>query len=397
MKEKKGNKIFIILFAALLVLYMIAQANMPQKFDWSISLRNNDKNPFGAYITYTELNQLFPKAEITSQRIPAYNLLHDANKNNAAYILINPEFNPGKLDIEALLDFAAAGNTVFIAAIDIDKKLKDTLGISMNDGYEFAAKDSTSINLVNPALKSPANYTFLKQTIDGFFDTLKTPATTTILGVKQSNNPNFIRVKFGKGQILLHAAPVCFSNYFMLTDNNKAYTAKALSYIPSTVQEVIWDEYYKSGRLGSSSMVRFFLSDAFLSWAWYLTLAALVIYVLFEIKRRQRIIPVIEPLRNTTLDFVETVSSVYYSQHDNNSIARKKVQFWFDHIRRHYYLPTTHTDEVFVQQLHRKSGAPLPLIQSILELVKKVEMQPVVTDDVLLAISNKIDEFYTFS
>ena len=88
-------------------------------------------------------------------------------------------------------------------------------------------------------------------------------------------------------------------------------------------------------------------------------------------KRRQRIIPIIEPLRNTTLDFVETVSSVYYSQHDNNSIAKKKIQFWFDHIRQRYYLSTQNTDDKFVEQLQRKSGVSKELIEKILTNIKQ--------------------------
>jgi hypothetical protein len=114
-------------------------------------------------------------------------------------------------------------------------------------------------------------------------------------------------------------------------------------------------------------------------------------------KRRQRIIPVIEPLHNTTLDFVETVSSVYYSQHDNNSIANKKIQFWFDHIRQRYYLQTQNTDETFVQQLQRKSGPSKELIEKILHNIKRAQAQPNVTDDLLIELTQSIDEFYQLS
>ena len=189
----------------------------------------------------------------------------------------------------------------------------------------------------------------------------------------------------------------CFGNYFILYGNNREYVAKALSYISPAITTLHWDEYYKSGREGASTPLRFFLSNNFLKWALWLTVAALLIYVFFEIKRRQRIIPVIEPLRNTTLDFVETVSSVYYSQHDNNSIAKKKTQFWFDHIRQRYYLSTNNTDDSFIQQLQRKSGVPAELIKIIINNIQRAEIQPKVTDDLLLALSSSIDEFYKLS
>ena len=46
----KENKTFIFIFVVLLVLYVIAQLYEPKKFDWTPTLRNNDKNPFGAVI-----------------------------------------------------------------------------------------------------------------------------------------------------------------------------------------------------------------------------------------------------------------------------------------------------------------------------------------------------------
>ena len=393
----KENKRFIFIFVVLLVLYVIAQLYEPKKFDWTPTLRNNDKNPFGAVIPYTELKQLFPGVAIQSHRIPAYNVLHNKGETSSAYILLEPEFSPDKPDLEELLEYVKKGNTVFLSAFDFDEKFLDTLGLKMKAYSSLLNVDSTSVNFVNPALKATENYTFKRSTIDGYFDSIKKFDSSVVLGINQNNKPNFVKIKYGEGEFLIHAAPLCFSNYFILYGNNREYVAKALSYISPAITTLHWDEYYKSGREGASTPLRFFLSNNFLKWALWLTVAALLIYVFFEIKRRQRIIPVIEPLRNTTLDFVETVSSVYYSQHDNNSIARKKTQFWFDHIRQRYYLSTNNTDDSFIQQLQRKSGVPAELIKIIINNIQRAEIQPKVTDDLLLALSSSIDEFYKLS
>ncbi len=327
------------------MLYIVAQLNQPKRFDWTPTLRNNDKNPFGAFIPYTELKQLFSTAHIQSHKIPLYNVLHKSIENESAYILLEPEFKPGKVDLEELLKYVQKG----------------------------------------------------RSTIDGFFNEIKKKDSTVVLGITEDSMPDFVKVRFGEGFFLLHAAPLCFSNYFMLYQNNHDYLSKALSYISPTVTILHWDEFYKTGREGSNTPLRFFLSNTFLRWALWLTIAAFVIFVLFEMKRRQRIIPVIEPLRNTTVDFVETVSSVYYSQHDNNSIARKKIQFWFDYIRQRYYLSTQNTDDTFVQQLQRKSGVSKELIELILKNIRRAEAQPQITDDLLAELSNRIDEFYQLS
>ncbi|MEP6845040.1 MAG: DUF4350 domain-containing protein [Panacibacter sp.] len=397
MNKLKGNKLFILIFGVLLVLYLIVQLNKPKEFDWTPTLTSKDKNPFGAFVLHEQLKQLFPTSNIQSHRIPIYNVLHNKFESNSAYILLTSAFLPGKTDISEMLEYVSNGNIIMFSAFNTEKKLLDTLGLELQQFSGLMDTDSTTINFVSPSIQSNNYYGFKRSTIDGYFSKIKKKDSSVVLGIRKDSLPNFVKVQYGAGFFLVHAAPLCFSNYFLLYKSNKEYTAKALSYIPADIATIHWDEYYKLGREGASTPLRFFLSDTFLRWALWLSVAALLIYVLFQMKRRQRIIPVIEPVRNTTLDFVDTVSSVYYSQHDNNSIANKKIQFWFDHIRQRYYLSSQNTDDNFVQQLARKSGVVKELIETILHHIKRAEAQPKVTDQLLVELSGSIDEFYQLS
>lgn len=390
----KGNKLYILIFSVLLTLYIVAQLNQPKTFNWNPTLSNNDKNPFGASILYEQLKQLYPSATIESHRIPPYNVLHDADAFNSAYIMVSTALAAGSTDVEELLQYVRDGNMVLLSAYEADEDLLDTLGLKLEDAAGLITKDSTAINFVNPAVQSAEWYTFKKNTIDGYFSEVNKKDSTTVLGIRNDSMPNFVKRQYGEGFFLVHAAPVCFSNYFMLSGNNSAYTAKVLSYIPEGITTLYWDEYFKLGREGAQTPLRFFLSNTFLYWALMLSITALLIYVFFEMKRRQRIIPVVEPLRNTTLDFVQTVSSVYYSHHDNKSIAYKKIHFWLEHVRQRYYIATQNLDEAFVQQLQRKTGVSKTLIESILNNIKRAQAQPKVTDDLLLQLTGSIDEFY---
>jgi hypothetical protein len=337
----KGNKLLILIFGILLVLYIIVQLNKPKEFDWTPTLTAKDKNPFGTFVLSSQLKQLFPNAAVQSHRIPIYNVLHNKYEAKSAYIIVTAEFSPGKTDIDEMLEYVRNGNSIMFSAFNAEKKLLDTLGLKLQQMAELIQTDSTTINFVNPVLHAKNYYGFKRSTIDGFFSEIKKKDSSVVLGMRKDSLPDFVKVQYGDGFFLVHAAPLCFSNYFILYNNNKEYTAKALSYIPSDVETIHWDEYYKLGREGASTPLRFFLSDTFLRWALWLTVSGLLIYIFFQMKRRQRIIPVIEPVRNTTLDFVDTVSSVYFSQHDNNSIAAKKIQFWNDHVRTRYYLSPT--------------------------------------------------------
>lgn len=390
----KANKLYILLFSLLLVLYIVAQLNQPKTFNWNPTLSNNDKDPFGASVLYEQLKQLYPSATIASNRIPPYNVLHDEAAYNSGYIMISPALAAGSTDIHEMLQYVKEGNMVLLSAFEADEDLLDTLGLKLEDAEGVLNKDSTAISLVNPALSPNEWFTFKKNTIDGYFSEVNKKDSTTVLGIRKDSMPNFVKRQYGEGFFLVHAAPICFSNYFILSGNNSAYTAKVLSYLPEGITTLYWDEYFKLGREGAQTPLRFFLSNTFLYWALMLTVAALLCYVFFEMKRRQRIIPVIEPLRNTTLDFAETVSSVYYSQHDNKSIAHKKIHYWLEHIRQRYYIPTQKMDDNFMQQVQRKSGVSKELIETILNNIKRAEAQPKVTDDLLLQLTGSIDAFY---
>ncbi len=390
----KGYKIFLVVGLLLLVLYIVAEVNRPKPIDWSVTLSRSDKNPYGSYILYEELNKVFPKATISAYREPIYNRMDGNEFENTAYICLDPELGLAKLDVEAACKYVETGNYLFISSYEMGNELLDTLGLKISESQDFLATDSTTVNLVNPSLKTAAGYTFKRQTITEYFSKIKKRDSTIVLGVNNKSQPDFVKVPFGGGAFFVHASPICFSNYFMLYKNNAEYVSKVLSYIPSDVTSVMWDEYYKVGRGGPQTPLRFFLSNTFLRWALWLSVIGIIAFVLFERKRRQRIIPVIPPLKNSTMDFVQTVAGVYFNQRDNKGIAEKKLQYWLEFVRQQFFLPTQHLDNDFVQQLSKKSGVDEKQIQRIIAHMGELSAQERIGDAMLTDLSKTIDSFY---
>lgn len=393
----KSYRTFLIIFGLLLTVYIVAELNRPQPIDWTVTLSKDDKNPYGAYVLYDRLKDVFPTSSIIAQREPIYNTLHNQDIQHAAYIVVAPFFGAAETDVKELLKFVHKGNYVFLSADKINKKLMDTLGLERQDFAELFSKDSTSLNLVNPVLKADTNYRFKKFAVDETFSSLNKDDSTVILGVTHNNKPNFIKVNIGEGAFFVHAAPLSFSNYFMLFNNNNQYVAKAMSYLPKDVQTIYWDEYYKQGRSGPATPLRFFLGNEWLRWALRISIAGMILFVLVEMKRRQRIIPVIQPLRNTTLDFVRTVAAVYFGQKDNRSIANNKFHYWMQHVRSRYYVQTNVLDEAFVKMLSKKSGVEEQQIQQIVDIYDEVRSSRNITDGMLLELNKRIEQFYTSS
>jgi hypothetical protein len=389
----KGYGRFIFIFLTVFALYVIAEVNKPQPIDWSVTLSKGDKNPYGAYVLFNQLKDIFPQASIHSYRLPVYNQVNNYSGSNTAYILCNSEFDPSANDIDEMLKYVEQGNSVLLSASNLSKKILDTLHLKTEQSFSSLSNDSTYVRLTNPSLQSQKSYTFKRMTIDEYFSSFDT-TKATVLGMNNRNKANYVKLPFGEGAIFVHANPLVFSNYFMLHQNNAAYTANVLSYLPADVSKIFWDEYYKLGPAGATTPLRFFLSNEYLLWALRLSLLGMLIYVFFEMKRRQRIIPIITPLKNTTVEFIKTVATVYFQQKDNSSIATKKITYFLEFIRNKYFIPTTTFDEQFIEQLSRKSGVQREDVKQLVDLIAEAHNPPQLSDKFLLFLNHKIDQFY---
>ena len=140
----------------------------------------------------------------------------------------------------------------------------------------------------------------------------------------------------------------------------------ALSAIPDTVNSVRWDDYFRHHTNGQNNSERSafsklatFLENEVLSWAFWLTLLLFGIIYLVESKRKQRAVPALKKLNNTSIDFVKTVGRLYYQRKDNKNLAQKIAAHFLGYVRSTYNLHTSQLDEAFIEKLSYKSGFPV--------------------------------------
>ena len=111
-------------------------------------------------------------------------------------------------------------------------------------------------------------------------------------------------------------------------------------------------------------------------------------------KRRQRIIPIIEPLKNSTVEFANVVGQVYYEQRNNMNIAQKMIIFFYEHLRTKYYLKTNPLDNEFIERLSQKTGIELSFARELIGHIKYVLVQHQVGDHELIRLNQLIEQFY---
>lgn len=385
----RGMRLYFAGGAVVLIIYLIAQYYKPKPVDWTASYVKEDKIPFGLYVLYQELGGLFPKSGIHVSRKPVYNTLKENGDQHASYLLITGSVRMDQLDYAQLTRFMEKGNSVFIAASDLGKTLTDTLGLSV----DMAFPDGESgINFENPTLKNVKPYVFKKGIGKAYFTRIDS-ARATVLGRNSEGEVNFLKYTFGKGALYLTPNPQVFSNYCLLGQPGPDYAAKALSYLP-VGQTLIWDEYSTKGSVDNDSVLRVIFKHDALRWAYYISLFALVIFVFFEMKRRQRIIPVLEPLQNSSLEFVKLIGKLYYQRRDNRDIAQKKIRYFMDHLRTRYRLKATAADLALQEDVIHKSGVSSETVNQLFSAIRNIDRQYQVTDEMLILLNQLIEKFY---
>ncbi len=404
----KNIKILIFFLVLVLMLIIFADSNKTKPINWEQTYGITDKIPFGLQVFNEESKGLFKNQNLEKFSETPYEFFYGTNSYGSDSIYYNENLPPPVVDsisyenatdtiysqvidtlsivdtssyenedivqsvetkndkkgaiftisdfykfddrsTEELLYFVQEGNTVFVSATTMPDILRDTLK------FEIILRNHIGAKLKSTLVNSNINFEFDKGASDYYFSKFD-KNTTTILGNIHDEKytlPNFVEIKYGKGKFLLHLQPIVFTNYYLLKNNYK-YIESVCSHIDS--ENIYWSVEGMEKSSISASPLRFIFSQPALKWAWYLSLFGILIFMFFNAKRRQRVIPISEPIKNTTVEFAKTIGNLYFLEKNHKDIAEKKVVYFLEKIRKAYYLDTTVLDETFINRLHQKTS-----------------------------------------
>ncbi len=353
----KTYKIAFALFLLLVISLVWLESTEPEPVNWNPSYTAIDKIALGSFVFYENWKEAADSLEKIN--IPPYEYLNNKPKNGT-YFFLNDFVGFDDDELNDLLDWVSKGNRLFIASNGFATNLMDTLQVKVANYYSSEGFTSRpELKLSNPALKLKDSKLFDQDLSGVYFSKIDT-LNQVVLGTasfgkkKKEEKINFIKSSFGEGEIFLHTTPQAFSNYFMLKDANFEYPQALLAYFAG--DHILWDAYYKSGKTFFTSPLYMLLSDRSLKWAYYTVVVAALLFVLFEGKRRQRPVPVVEPLKNKSYEYTETVSQLFLERGRYYELGMKKINLFLEFIRTQYRLDTTRLNEEFYRNLALKSG-----------------------------------------
>jgi hypothetical protein len=427
--KNRRFQLYLACLVALFGVYVVVDYYRPKPVDRTPTFINRDKIPYGTYALYDLLPELLNDS-IRTIRTPILNQVeaweerfYDAEADSAelsttsqsarSYLFIQPNFRLDSLDCSALLRFVARGNDVFIAAEEFDRDLRDTLHFDTFEPLNFRPRFSQASGTTTDSVAFRPDSVTLRFRTSGTLPSrrFRYPAAlastrfladslsplATVLATDMQRRPVLVRLPHGGGHFYLCSVPVAFSNVYVLRPQTSDFAFASLSYLPAS-RPAWWDEYQKQGRLGGNSLVQVLLRYPALRAAFYLTCIGALLFIFFEAKRRQRIIPILKPLPNTTLLFTRTVAGLYRQGNDHTRLANKKINLFLEYLRTRFHEPELDVnDEQLRERLSQKSGVSREELNKLLRLINFTRTAPQVTDQQLLQLSHAISAFRRMS
>ena len=399
----KNIKLLILFLVAIFLLLIFANSTQEKTINWTETYGLNDKIPFGLKVFQEEATGLFKNQKIEKFSDTPYDFINNDQSGDiqitvdSSVVVPNVEEKKGAIlsisdfypfddnSTEELLYFVEEGNTVFISATSLPDQLSDSLG------FQIILRNHIQKKLKSTVLPTKEKFEFDKGATDYYFSKFD-KNTTKILGSIHDENynlPNFIEIKYGSGKFLLHLQPIAFTNYYLLKNNYK-YIESVCSHLNDP--KLYWYVEGKKREAPTESPLRFINSQPALKWAWRLSLFAILLFILFNAKRKQRIIPILEPSKNTTVDFAKTIGNLYFLEKNHKDIAEKKIVYFLEKIRKEYYIDTQNLNEIFIEKLHQKTGKELTDITQVIQQINQIKKSTTISEKEVITLNSSIEK-----
>jgi len=393
----KGDRKYYWILGLVFTAIVVLQYMQPRPVSWRRTYLAKDKIPFGCYAIYNILEGTYAnKVALSKQTI--YNLYEENDYTNTSLIIVNDQVQMSRLDVQTMHEFIAEGNKVCIVASEHTGILADTF--KLKNSYDWNVFNNNSDSAMNkPGFRAryiqPKNnvfkeYAYPEAAGDCYFTVFDT-TLFSIVSVNHRGGAVLIKAKIGNGELYLGTLPDVFTNIFVVDHINRPYVYNLLSALKNDT--ILWDEYYKTYNPQKEHMLRYIFDSEALTAAYSLLLLGLLVFMIFALKRRQKAIPIVTPLQNSTLEFVDVVGHVYFNSRNHKHIAAEKINYFYFDIRTKFYLNTNELNEEFYLALSKLSGLEVMEIRGLFKFCERLKRAGDLNEDDLLELNKRINNF----
>lgn len=392
----RGSRGFAMGIAAFFVLMVVVQLNIPQQFSWTPTFLPADKNPFGCYVFDSVMSRSLPRGYRVTDKTLSQLSREKARQN---VLVITDELKPDSADIAAIRRITARGGRVMLVGTNlyygVDSLLIKAFGASPEGFTSFR------INLLREGLRTDAGstrtmiewctdddvyqavcYAEYAMMTDNKIKTDSLRDVSVLASARLSGKHNkgkipvAVTCKAGQGEVVIVSTPLLFTNYGVLDGHTHGYILRLMSRIADApvTRTLAYMPLPEGVADGEQSPLRFFLSRPPLRTATYLALLFVVLFMVFGARRRQRVIPIIAPPRNHSLEFTQLIGTLHFHKRNHSDLVKRKFALFCDDLRRLLMVDVTDrtADDSNFDTIARHTGLPREEVETMLTDIRRV-------------------------
>lgn len=384
------RNLHIFMTSVVFIILTACQSNESSKeVNWNPTFRVESTDPFGLFIFSEEIEKIkptFSKIRRIFKGVSAiadgeYDELYDPDERHSTYLYIDAYDKMNTESRNTLMDFAYNGAHVFISSWDIHygdfqfngftarsesflwMNSKDTLSLSIDEKKPLAFSDNikrrTYFEITDSTWAQPLGYYQSQSVIS-------------------SKRCNFVAMRHGYGIVYFHTMPEVFSNFFLLTGNNSEYLEQVISQFK--FGQFKWFVNYVQEYEGEYSLLKYMFEQPGLTMAWYLLWILLAIAVFTYAKRMQRIIPIVNPKKNFSVEYAKGLAQFHLLKKNYHGLIDKQIVVLLDKLRNEYRLDTSVLDHDFAQRMHAVTNCNRIAAEDFVKYVQKQRVRTVAFD-----------------
>jgi hypothetical protein len=352
------------------VLYFYSKSSAP-KYRWTENYDYDNVQPYGLKLVVDILSVSDSKSKFVFINEPPQHFINDKD-TGALYMFIGEKYICDSSFSHHLTDFVKRGNNAFISSIGGEHWL---FSILTNERHAFLNTNYLNDSIIHVKFDNPkTSYKFDHKhgkKLENYkwvgLDSLFLKDSLAMFGfepVSFINNElvDCMRIKYGKGWFIFHSSPLFFTNYSLSKKEGLDYINHLIAAYKKP--RVLWDEFSKSPLDNASfksnheSPLRFILSERSLRWSWYLLCFFVLLFVIFNSKRKQAPIPLMPANNNTTIEYIDSIAMLYYKGNSTSFLTEEIMKQFLSFVKHKYKISTSLNKEEIPGILAPLSGIP---------------------------------------
>lgn len=361
----------VIALVALVLVFFVIQLRMPKKWEWTPTYSPADENPFGCLLMDSVLKSSLPRGHYKVNRMTLWQWANSRDSlSNVLWVTETATLDrPTTLVIKRMME---RGQRLMIVAKETRIMVSDSTensyqwGMAIRGSGRFTVADvlrlrqshreKDTIDWLDSAGRVEHQYKALRPMTDNLIqldggregNQWKRAIMSYDEDAPEQPYP-FIqaaRRRFGRGEMVVVAMPLMFTNYGMIEGETNEVVFRLLDEIADRPIVRLTDkDLDENDAQVDSSPFRLILNDNALWWPFYTALALLVLFFVFTARRRQRPIPVMKQPVNHTLEFTRLIGTLFYQRHDRKGLLRCKWELFAKTVRQQVGVDVQALDE----------------------------------------------------